>query len=416
MSTLAIHGGTPTIDRPGRHVTWPPITEDTTAAVLAQLQTAISIPGRAGVIAKLEDRLADYFGVRHAVTNSSGTTALYSMYTAVGLEPGDEVIAPAYTFLATVTPLFHLGVKPVLVDCDQWGNIDPAAVRAAITPRTKAIIATHLWGVPAAMMELTAVAQHCGLALLEDGSHGHGSAVNGRKVGSFGTAAAFSMNGPKPLSAGEGGFVLTDDDDVHARLLLHGHYNTRCKQDIDPSHPLWKYRTTGMGLKLRLHPLAAAIAFQQLEHLDEYVAGRRAIAQRFRERLQGLPGIAVPEVLPGVEVSGYALCLRYRPEEVGNTPIGVIMAALNAEGCTEIDQPGSTCPLSDHPLFQDPHELFPYLPAPWPTYEEGQFPHAKHLWENTLKITISHHDNVVTDAYIDAITKVMGHYRRNHGA
>lgn len=416
MSTLAVHGGTPVINRPSPHTVWPPMTDDTIAAVLSQLQTSISIPGRSGVIEELEERLAAYFDVRYAVTNSSGTTALLSMYAALGLEHGDEIIAPAYTFFATVTPLFHLGIKPVLVDCDAFGNLDPTAVEAAITPRTKAIVVTHMWGVPAAITELTAIAERHGIALLEDGSHAHGASIDGRKVGAFGKAAAFSMNGPKPLSAGEGGFVLTDDEDVHARLLLHGHYNTRCKQGISETHPLWKYRVTGMGLKLRLHPLAAAIALDQLDHLDEYLFGRRIIAEQIVKGLRDVPGLTRLEPLAGAEISGYAVCLQYNPNECNETAASEILAAIQAEGCADIDQPGSTRPLNDFPLFQDPYDLFPHLPADWPVYREGQFPRAKTLWENTLKLTISHHDSELTDEYIGAITKVMNHYAHRNGS
>ncbi|MFC8044045.1 DegT/DnrJ/EryC1/StrS family aminotransferase [Nocardia sp. NPDC057353] len=167
---------------------------------------------RSGVIADLEDALAAYFGTRYAVLTSSGTAGLYSMYAACGLSLGDEVIVPAYTFFATATPLLHLGVVPILVDCDHTGNLDPHELPARITEKTKAIVVTHMWGMPAQLRSLAGLAEVYGLQLLEDGSHVHGATVAGRKIGTFGRAAAFSMNGPKPLSAGEGGFVLTDDE------------------------------------------------------------------------------------------------------------------------------------------------------------------------------------------------------------
>lgn len=236
--TLALHGGPAILDRPFPHVPWPPITETTVAAVTRQLRTAVSVPDRSGVIAELENRLADYFGVRHAVLTSSGTAALHSAYAALGLHDGHEVIAPAYTFHATVSPLFHVRAAPVLVDCDEHGNLDPDAVESAITPHTRAIAVTHLWGMPAQIQRLRALADTYGLALVEDGSHATGATVAERKMGAFGNVAAFSMNGPKPLSAGEGGFVLTDDDEVYYRVLLHGHYNQRCRTEIPAEHPL----------------------------------------------------------------------------------------------------------------------------------------------------------------------------------
>lgn len=216
------------ITEPAPHFTWPPLTDTTAKAVLHQLGSAVSIPDRSGVVAELEDALTDYFGVRHAVLTSSGTAALHSTYAANSIEPGDEVIVPAYTFPATVTPLLHLGGVPVLADSEETGNVSAADVATRITPRTTAIMVTHLWGIPADMDGLCSLADARGLALMEDGSHAHGATVRGRKVGTFGRSAAFSMNGPKPLSAGEGGFALTDHDEAFYRLLLHGHYNKRC--------------------------------------------------------------------------------------------------------------------------------------------------------------------------------------------
>jgi dTDP-4-amino-4,6-dideoxygalactose transaminase len=120
----------------------------------------------------------------------------------------------------------------VLADCDETGSLDPMDASRRITSRTKAIVVTHMWGLPANMTGLTDLADRHGLMLLEDASHAHGAAIDGRKIGTFGRAAAFSMNGPKPLSAGEGGFVLTDDDETYYRVLLHGQYNKRCRNEI----------------------------------------------------------------------------------------------------------------------------------------------------------------------------------------
>ncbi|WP_277039584.1 DegT/DnrJ/EryC1/StrS family aminotransferase [Actinacidiphila oryziradicis] len=123
---------------------------------------------------------------------------------------------------------------------------------------------------PQDMDALTAFAGRHGLMLLEDGSHAHGATWNSRPVGSFGHAAAFSLNGPKPLSAGEGGLVATDDTELYYRVLLHGQYNKRCRNEIPADHRLAPYAVTGMGLKLRIHPLAAALAHTQLPRLEGY--------------------------------------------------------------------------------------------------------------------------------------------------
>lgn len=410
MNALAFTGGTPVISEPAPHFTWPPITPATTEAVLTQLQTAVSVYDRSGIIAELEDALRDYFGVRYAVLTSSGTAAVHSAYAATYIDPGDEVIVPAYTFLATATPLFHLDAIPVLADSDETGNVSVAEVEARITDRTTAIMVTHLWGIPADIGMLLALAERHGLVLLEDASHAHGASVNGQKVGTFGYASAFSMNGPKPLSAGEGGFLLTDNDEIYRRVLLHGHYNKRCRNEIPPDHPVYPYAVTGMGLKFRIHPLAAALALDQLGSLDDYLAGREKVARYMCRQLGLLPGIAVPYIARGVRSTWYGLPLTYIPEELGRLPVERFHEALLAEGLCEVDRPGSTCPLSRLSLFRDPEPMFPYYPhLDRVVYRDGDFPVAERVWRNTLKLPVWHReeDLPLVDRYIEGFRKVI---------
>lgn len=417
-SRLALLGGTSVITEPGPHFTWPPITEATTTAVLGQLGASISIYDRSGVIADLEDALRDYFDVKHAVLTSSGTAALHSTYVASFIEPGDEVIVPAYTFLATVTPLLHLGAIPVLADSDETGNLSVDQVAARITPKTTAIMVTHLWGIPADIDRLCALADRHGLALLEDPSHAHGASIGGQKVGTFGHAAAFSMNGPKPLSAGEGGFVLTDDDEVYYRLLLHGHYNKRCRNEIPAAHPLHQFAVTGMGLKFRIHPLAARIALDQLGHLNAYLEGRAGIARHLCHQLGQLPGIAVPAVPEGNQPAWYGLPLTYEPDELGGLSVERFYQALHAEGLREVDRPGSTCPLNRLPLFRHPETLFPhYRHLDRVNYRGGQFPVAEHLHHHTLKLPVWHReeDLPLVDQYIEGFRKVIENHHQLRG-
>lgn len=147
-SPLALLGGRPVVTAPGPHFVWPPIEDADRCAVAAQLETAVSIPDRSGIVADLEDALASYLGVRHVVTTCTGTAALHSMYAAAGIGPGDEVIVPSLTFHATATPLFHLGAHPVLADVDDRGRLDLEDAARRLTARTKAVIAVHLWGYP----------------------------------------------------------------------------------------------------------------------------------------------------------------------------------------------------------------------------------------------------------------------------
>ncbi|MFK0249723.1 DegT/DnrJ/EryC1/StrS family aminotransferase [Amycolatopsis azurea] len=410
-SDLALLGGTPVISEPGPHFNWPPLDDRTDLRVLAQMQRSISIYNRSGVIAELETALEDYFGVQHVVLTSSGTAALHSAYVAAGVGPGDEVIVPAYTFLATVTPLLHLGAIPVLADSDETGNVSVVDVAARITPKTVAIMATHLWGIPADNAGLRMLADKHNLLLLEDGSHAHGAAVGGRKIGTVSDIAAFSLNGPKPLSAGEGGFVLTNSDEVYYRILMHGHYNKRCKSEIPPSHPLHRYAVTGMGLKFRIHPLAAAIALDQLERLDSYLIGRAEVAGILGEELADVEGLTTPHLSEETLAAWYGYPIIYNAEELDGLPIEKFFEALHAEGLVEVDRPGSTCPLNLLPLFQDPRPLFPHHPyVEQIRYGAGQFPVAERLHANTLKLPVWHRERDISLAqkYAAGFRKVVG--------
>ncbi|MEU4211247.1 aminotransferase class I/II-fold pyridoxal phosphate-dependent enzyme [Streptomyces sp. NPDC026206] len=411
-SPLALLGGEPVITTPGPHFAWPPIAEPDREAVAGQLEAAVSIPDRSGVVAELEDALASYLGVRHVVTTCTGTAALHSMYAAAGISAGDEVLVPALTFHATATPLFHLGAHPVLADVDEAGQLDLDDAARRITARTKAAVAVHLWGLPEDRDALVSFADEHHLMLLEDGSHAHGATWNGQRTGTFGAAAAFSLNGPKPLSAGEGGFVATDDSELYYRVLLHGQYNKRCHREIPANHPLARFAVTGMGLKLRIHPLAAALAHAQLPRLDGYLAGRQAIAARMCAALDDVPGIRVPHVPVSARPSWYALPLRYEPAELGGLPLQRFLDAVHAECATEADQPGSTCPLATHPLLQDPGALLPgYADRRGPV--PGDFPAAEHVHATTLKLPVWHRDEDIplVGAYTQAIAKVAAHHK-----
>lgn len=159
-----------------------------------------------------------------------------------------------------------------LVDCDETGNIAPRKIEAKISPRTRAIMVTHMWGIPCDMDEIHAVAAHHELLVFEDASHAHGAEYKGQKVGSLGDASVFSLQAQKSVTGGEDGVLLTKIDVIYYRSVLFGHYNRRSREDIPYDHELAKFAVTGMGLKLRIHPLAAAIAEVPLDYLDDVVA------------------------------------------------------------------------------------------------------------------------------------------------
>lgn len=407
---LALLGGKPTITAPGPHFPWPIITPDTERAVVAQLWEDVSIYNRSGIFTRFEDAFRNYHNRRYGLVTSSGTMALYSMFQAIGIKAGDEVICPAYTFYATATPLYSLGAIPVLCDSDETGNIDPDKIESLVTDKTRAVIVTHMWGIPVRQDEVAAICKAHGLRFLEDCSHAHGATYRGNKVGSISDAAAWSLQGQKIITGGEGGIVLTDDPEIYARLNMAGQYNKRCKQEIPSEHWLQEFAVTGMGLKLRAHPLAIAMAMEQFGHLDGWLSEKRRYAALFNQRLSQLPGIRVPTLPEGADPAWYAYVFHY--QGLPGVSVDRFFQALQAEGAREADMPGSTCPLNHLPLVQRPWELFPsYARRKRQTrrYKVGDFPAAELFFEGAIKLPVwvRPQDELMVESYIEAIEKVV---------
>lgn len=245
------------------------------AAVLDSAQFVLGPRGRA-----LEAALADRCGVRHAVGVASGTDALRLALAALDVGPGHEVITPAFSFVASSSTILMLGAIPVFVDIepDSFG-LDPAAVRRALTPRTRAIVPVHLYGHPARMDEIGEIARAHGLVVVEDAAQAVGAAWAGRAIGAWGDAACLSFYPTKNLGAcGDGGMVLTDRDDVAERLRRLRHHGDA-----------GRYRHLELGWCSRLDELQAAVLEVKLGHLDAWTERRRRLAGRYGALLDGLP-------------------------------------------------------------------------------------------------------------------------------
>ena len=411
-SKLALLGGRKTIKKPAPHYEWPRINKAIEKRVIRQLHESISIYDKSGVIDDFEKQFAKYHKRKYALLTSSGTAAIHSMFVGANLQPGDEIICPAYTFFATVTPLFFTGAIPVLCDSDESGNIDPDKIGKLINDRTRGLIVTHMWGIPCEMDKIDSLCKKYNLLLFEDCSHAHEAKYKGRLTGTWGNASAWSLQGPKILSGGEGGILLTDNKEIYYRALLLGHYNKRCKQEIPKTHPLYKYAVTGMGLKLRAHPLAVAILIEQFRHLDKWLNQIRIFSKLMIERLKKLPGIHPPKISINVEPSWYAFVFQYDKKELGGLPIERFFEAIKAEGCLEADRPGSTYPLNLLPLFQDPSKLFPSYKGRV-KYKKGDFPVAERFFERAIKLPVwvNRNDTKLVNDYIDAIEKVVTNYQ-----
>ena len=243
--------------------------------------------------AAFEKAFADYCGVRHCVGCGNGLDALVLILKAMGIGPGDEVIAPSNTFIATVLAISYAGAAPVLVEPTlESYNIDPARIEAAVTPRTKAIMAVHLYGQCAPMDEINAIAHAHGLKVIEDAAQAHGATYKGRRAGSLGDAAGFSFYPGKNLGAlGDAGCVTTNDPDLADRCRVFRNYGSRVR-----------YQNEVVGANSRLDELQAGLLRVKLTHLEEFNAERCRLAQRYNAELTN-PCLQKPRIRPGADSS-----------------------------------------------------------------------------------------------------------------
>ncbi|MGB6894781.1 MAG: DegT/DnrJ/EryC1/StrS family aminotransferase, partial [Dehalococcoidia bacterium] len=325
---------------------WPVLHEEDVAAAAEVLRSGHLTSLTGGVVAEFEAEFARYHGVRHALATSSGTTAIHLALVAANVGSGDEVIVPAHTFIASATPVMHQGATPVFADVDtDTFTLLPSAIEAAVTPRTKAIIAVHLNGHPAPMDELTAVAKRHALALIEDAAQAHGALYQGRKVGTIGRMGCFSFWEDKIItSGGEGGAVITDDDALAqrlARLRSHGE---------GPLEGERRYYHLELGYNYRLAAVQAAVGLAQLRRLDEYLEARRRNASYLSERLRALPEVQPPLVAEGCVHSYYKYICKLRTDLI-TVSIDRFVAAVAGEGvpCSR----RYPTPLPQQPVFKN---------------------------------------------------------------
>ncbi len=413
-SALAAFGGKPVLPKDYKHPVWPVITDDYKTAVTEQMDTSMSIYNRSGVFEDFENRFASLHNAKYALLNNSGTNALWAMFVGAGLGPEDEVICPTYTFFATNTPLLSSGVHPVFCDSAEDGNIDPKEIIKKIGPKTKAILITHMWGYPCNMDEIVSIAKKNNLLLFEDCSHAHLATYKGKRVGSFGDAAAWSLQGQKNITGGEGGILVTNNLDIYVRANLLGHYNKRCKDEIPSDHPLYKFAVTGMGLKLRAHPLAIAFADEQLRQHEDYQKMRNYCAEQYKKLLEQYSFIT-PIEHSDADPSWYAFVLKYNAPD-GSVSREKFVDLLHAEGLTEVDIPGSTGPNHLLPVFKDPSVLFPQFYKTKESFNTNeQFPNALKFYESIVKLptwTQPEHKDLIS-SYIEGLRKVLDYVSDN---
>lgn len=296
-------------------------------------------------VERFEREFAAWCGTRWALSAANGTVALHLALLAHGVGPGDEVVIPSLTYIATANAVRYAGATPVFVDVDPatW-CMDPAAFEAAITPRTRGVIVVHLYGHPADIDAIRAVSDRHGLWVVEDAAEAHGARYRGRPVGGLGSIGTFSFYGNKIMTSGEGGALTGDDDALAALIRLYR------GQGVDP---LRRYYFSVIGYNYRLTNVACALLCAQLERAENLLAARRRVFAAYREALDGIAGIGLQPVAPWAEPAPWLYCITVDASEFGRDR-DALMAELAAAG------------IETRPFFYPIHRLPPYVPDTGP--------------------------------------------------
>lgn len=312
--------------------------------------------------AEFEANFAAYCGTKYAVALNSGTAAIHSALFAVGIGKGDEVITTPFSFMATLNPILMLGARPILVDIDPSDfNLNPDKIEAAITPKTKAIIAVDLYGQPFNYAAIAAIAKKHQLVLIEDACQAIGAIFNRQKTGSLGKVACFSLYATKNITSGQGGVLTTNDAQVAAtarRFRQHGLTTD--------------YEYAELGYNYRMIDILAAIAIEQLKKVDQFNTARQRNAAILSEGLSGLTGIIVPEVIPGRSHVFHQYTIRI----TGNCKVSrqEIMDQLQVRG------------IGSGIYYPKPLHFYPHVAKLG--YKKGDFPVAEQAAREVLSLPV----------------------------
>ncbi len=359
---LAINGGSPAVSADA-HVRWPVIGTEARHAVLGVLDRGVLSGQFAPEVRGLEREFAAFIGSKHCVATNSGTAALHVALAAAGVGPNDEVIVPAFTFVATALAVLHTGAVPVFIDVEpRTLGMDPTLLEAAITPRTRAVVPVHLHGIPCQLQPLLDIASRHGLLLIEDAAQAHGAQYRGRPVGTHGAAGVFSLQSSKNLPCGEGGLLVTDDDALFRASLRLRMFGEDSGPEDEASYELAHaldgnraYDSAAIGWNYRTTEMSAALARAQLHRLPHWNHNALANAELLSRRLRELPGVTPPEVPPDCVPAFHKYRVQLEPSKLGLevTPgqaRDAMLRALRAEGCEAVLW--QTRPVPGQTLFQ----------------------------------------------------------------
>ncbi|HJZ73771.1 MAG TPA: DegT/DnrJ/EryC1/StrS aminotransferase family protein [Vicinamibacterales bacterium] len=344
-------------------------------------------------VAQFEAAIAAYAEAKHAVATSSCTTALQLILTALRVGPGDEVIVPAFTFIASANAVEYVGATPVFVDVDpRTYNLEVRGIEERITARTKAIMPVHLFGLAADMEPILALARKSGLAVVEDAACATGTRYRGKRVGALGTAGAFSYHPRKVITTGEGGAVMTNDGALaeHVRVLRnHGARRSDLEQHKADAFTLPEYDE--LGFNYRMTDLQAALGVVQMAKADRLIGDRRTLAERYTNALAGVPGLDTPFVPDGCEHAYQSYVLRI---EGGAKTRDEVAVALTKDG---ISVRHGTHAVHALGYYRRKYDL-----------KESDFPESWRADRSSLTLPLySTMDHATQDRVIDALHKLL---------
>jgi perosamine synthetase len=363
-------------------------------------------------VQQLERNWEHSFRVKHAVSVNSATSGLYAAVGAAGIGPGDEVIVSPYTMSASATAALVYGAIPVFADIDpEIFCITPESIRERISPSTKAIIVVDIFGHPADMKEIMEIASEHDLVVIEDAAQAPGATYHGKFAGTLAHMGVFSLNYHKTIQCGEGGIIVTDDEDLAERLRL-----IRNHAEVVIKHRDIKNIVNLIGFNYRMTEIEAAIANEQLKKLDNLLQPRIRAAEHLTKHLSSFPGIKTPHVRPGVRHGYYVYPIRFDARAVGVSRENYVYA-LNAEGMPM--ECGYTQPLYLEPVYQQRiafgNRGYPFTYEGYKgkvNYEKGICPVTERMYYKELMVTNICHAGITQDDLddmVDAFRKVSEH-------
>ncbi len=350
-------------------------------------------------IEELERKLCGLTGARYAVVCANGTAALHIAAMAAGVKEGDEVITTPITFAASANCALYCGARPVFADIDpETYNIDPGKVEAAITPATKAVVAVDYTGQSVALDPLREICKKHGLILIEDGAHVIGTKYKGQPNGSLSDMTTLSFHPVKTVTGGEGGAVLTNNEDYYKKLLLyraHGITRDEALMEHEPDGS-WYYEQIALGYNYRITDMQAALIISQLDKLSLFSRRRKEIVKRYDEAFSGMPALFVQREIPESDTTRHLYILRLMPEKLRIDRKG-FFAALAAENVC--------CNVHYIPTY-----YFPYYEKLG--YKRGLCPNAEKLYEEIVSLPLYYAmSDEDVESVIEAVQKIVDFYR-----